>query len=356
MFRKTVLSTLIVLIFGLTSCKVDPKINQPLPVNDLAVIVPEGWPQPVYTFSNNPVSKETFVLGRSLFYETQLSKDNTISCGSCHQNAVAFAHADHQFSHGITDSQGNDQLGVRNSPGLFNLAWHPAFMHDGGVNHIEIQPLAPITNPIEMGEDINEVLTKLSASAKYKALFKAAYGTEEVTTQRMFRAMAQFMGLMYSNNSKYDYYKRGENNVHLNEAEQRGYSLFLAKCNTCHKEPLFTDFQYRNNGLKINISLKDSGRAHITGEPSDLYKFKTPSLRNIALTYPYMHDGSLVSLEKCLDHYTNGITNMVNLDPKLQSGIPMTSDEKKDIIAFLNTLTDYKFVNDARFKDPNFTN
>lgn len=356
MFKKAVLISSSVLIFGLTSCKVDPKINQPLPLNDLAITVPEGWPQPVYTFSNNPVSKETFALGRALFYENLLSRDNSISCGSCHQNFVAFANSDHQFSHGIPDAQGNDQLGIRNSPGLFNLAWHPAFMHDGGVNHIEIQPLAPITNPIEMGEEINNVLAKLSASTKYKGMFKAAYGTEEVTTQRMFRAMAQFMGLMYSDNSKYDYYKRNENNVHLSEGEQRGYNLFLAKCNTCHKEPLFSDFKYRNNGLQINPLLKDSGRAHITGEPSDLYKYKTPSLRNVALTYPYMHDGSLGTLEKCLDHYTNGIINTVNLDPQLQSGIQMTADEKKDIIAFLNTLTDYKFINDARFKDPNFPN
>lgn len=348
MLNKRIL-TVSVLVFGLAACKVDPKINQPLPVNDLVVTVPEGWPEPVYTFSNNPVSKETFALGRALFYEPMLSKDNTISCGSCHQNFAAFANDDHQFSHGV-----NDQLGKRNSPGLFNLAWHPYFMHDGGINHIEVQPLGPISNPIEMAEDINTVMAKLSASGKYKSLFKEAYGTEEVTSQRMFRAMAQFMGLLYSNNSKYDYYKRGENNVTLNEQELRGYSLFVAKCNTCHKEPLFTDFQFRSNGLKVNPLLKDSGRAHITGAPEDVYKYKTPSLRNVALTYPYMHDGSLTTLEKCLDHYTNGIVNPINLDPQLEGGIPMTADEKKDIIAFLRTLTDYKFINDQRFADPNF--
>lgn len=349
-YKKIVLST-VVLIFGLASCQVDPKIIPVLPVNDLEIIVPEGWPQPVYTFSDNPVKKETFSLGRALFYETMLSKDNSISCGSCHQNFVAFAHADHDLSHGI-----NDQKGTRNSPGLFNLAWHPYFMHDGGVNHIELQPLAPISNPVEMDEEINDVTNKLSASAKYRQMFKDAYGTEEVTTQRMFRAMAQFMGLMYSNNSKYDLYKRHENNVQLSDQELRGYSLFLAKCNSCHKEPLFSDFQFRNNGLVRNPALKDSGRAHITANPLDLYKYKTPSLRNVALTYPYMHDGSITTLEKCLDHYTDGIINLTNLDQQLQNGIPMTADEKKDIIAFLKTLSDYKFINDQRFADPNGSN
>lgn len=338
-------------LLGLSACKVDPEIRDPLPVNDLTITVPQGWPQPVYTFSNNVPDKAGFALGRSLFYETMLSKDNTVSCGSCHQNFVAFAHADHKFSHGIEDREG-----VRNSPGLFNLAWHPYFMHDGGVNHIELQPIAPITNTVEMDEDINSVMAKLQNSAKYRQMFKDAYGTEEVTTQRMFRSMAQFMGLMYSYNSRYDYFKRQENNVQLNAQELNGYNLFLAKCNSCHKEPLFTDFQFRNNGLKINPLLKDSGRAHITGLPGDMYRYKTPSLRNVALTQPYMHDGSLTTLEQCLDHYTNGIINMTNLDPQLQAGIPMTADEKKDIIAFLKTLTDYKFINDPRFADPNSTN
>lgn len=347
MTSRSFLSAAVLLLLA-AACKVDPKIVEPLPVNSLAVTVPEGWPQPVYTFSNNTPTSAGFSLGRALFYEPMLSKDNSISCGSCHQNFAAFANDDHALSHGVAD-----HLGVRNSPGLFNLAWHPYFMHDGGVNHIEVQPLAPITNPIEMAEDINDVMAKLQSSDKYKAMFKAAYGSEEVTTQRMFRAMAQFMGLMYSYNSKYDYYKRRENNVQLSDQELRGYSLFLAKCNNCHREPLFTDFQFRNNGLAVNKTLKDSGRAHITGLSSDLYKYKTPSLRNVLLTFPYMHDGSLKTLEDCLNHYTNSIVNTINLDPQLANGIAMTTEEKQDIIAFLKTLTDYKFIADPQFADPN---
>ena len=346
MFKISVLFLLLLFAFA---CKVDPKINSFLVEDNLTEMVPAGWPQPVYTFSVNTISKDKFALGRVLFYETMLSKNNSVSCGSCHQQFVAFANADHAFSHGLYDLSGR-----RNAPAIFNVNWIPLFMHDGGINHIEVQPLGPISNTLEMGENINDVITKLQASAKYKTLFKNAYGNEEVNSQKMLRAMAQFMGLMYSNNSKYDYYKRGENYVQLNPAELRGYSLFLNNCNSCHKEPLFSDYRFRNNGLQVNVFLKDSGRANITRLTEDIYKFKTPSLRNIAKTGPYMHDGRFATLEECLDHYTNGITNQVNLDPLLQSGsIPLSTQDKADIISFLNTLTDYKFINDKRFADPN---
>ncbi|MBK9283930.1 MAG: cytochrome-c peroxidase [Sphingobacteriaceae bacterium] len=342
----------ILFIFFVTctfSCKVDPRIIEELPSDELKEIIPDGWPQPVYTFSTNAITEEKFILGRSLFYETLLSKDNTISCGSCHQQFVAFAHADHDVSHGI-----NGLLGTRNSPALFNLTWHTSFMHDGGVNHIEVQPLAPIQNPIEMDENISNVLTKLSASAKYRKLFNDAYGDDEVTSQRMFRAMSLFMGMMYSYNSKYDRVRRNEGSS-FDDSEARGYQLFLSKCNNCHTEPLFSDFQMRNNGIAVIPSINDSGRAHITGIPTDKYKFKTPSLRNIAITGPYMHDGRFTTLQQCLNHYNTPFTNTVNLDPLLQTGIiSLSNQDKTDIINFLHTLTDYKFINDKRFADPNF--
>lgn len=330
------------------SCKVDPKINPILPSDDLKEIIPPGWPEPVYRFNNNPIKEQVFVLGRALFYDPILSKDNTVSCGSCHQQFAAFAHADHGFSHGV-----DDKLGTRNAPGMFNLNWHPAFMHDGGVNHIEVMPVAPIQNPVEMDLAFNDALEKLKNSNRYKKLFAAAYGDENVTSSRMLKAMAQFMGLMYSYNSRYDMFKRGENGVTFTEQEQRGYQLFLANCNSCHKEPLFTDFSYRNNGLTVNALINDSGRAHITQLPEDKFKFKVPSLRNIALSAPYMHDGRYATLQQCLDHYTNNVVNMVNLDPLLlPNGIPMNAQQKSDIIEFLKTLNDYKFIGDKRFADP----
>jgi len=336
-------------VFVFTSCKVDPKIIEPLPTDNLVEVIPEGWPNPVYSFSVNTISEDKFVLGRALFYDPILSVDSTVSCGSCHQQFSAFAHADHNFSHGIYD-----RLGTRNAPGLFNLNWLPLFMHDGGINHIEVQPLGPITNTLEMGADINPVIAKLQASSKYKNLFKKAFGTDVVNSQNMLRAMAQFMGLIYSYNSKYDLFKRHENNVQLSDAELRGYNLFLTNCNSCHKEPLFSDFAFRNNGISVNIYLKDTGRAHITGLPQDRYKFKTPSLRNIAKTAPYMHDGRFNTLQECLDHYANVKPNLINLDPLLQNnGLPLSAQDKQDIIAFLYTLTDYKFLADRRFADPN---
>ena len=216
-----------------------------------------------------------------------------------------------------------------------------------------MQPLGPIQNPIEMGEQFTHVLVKLQNSAKYRQLFFKAYGTEEATDTRVLRSMAQFMGLMYSYNSKFDHYKRNEENVKLNEQELRGYSIFQNKCGGCHSEPLFSDFKLRNNGIAVDPLLNDSGRAHITGMPEDRYKFKTPSLRNVALTGPYMHDGRYTSLQQCLDHYTD-IKNLTNLDPTIPStGIPLTAQEKTDIITFLNTLTDYEFINDPKFADPN---
>jgi len=340
-------SLLFLSVLFLFNCKVDPKIVPVLPSDNIAEVVPDGWPQPNYTFSTNPVSEAGFVLGRALFYETLLSKDNTISCGSCHQLTSAFANTEHKLSHGI-----NDLLGKRNAPGLFNLTWHTSFMHDGGINHIENQPPAPITNTVEMGEEIENVVKKLQASDKYRKLFNDAFGDELVNSQRMFKAITQFQGLIYSYTSKYDEYKAGK--AQFSEAEKRGYSLFLAKCSACHKEPLFSDFVIRSNGLPVDPSLNDIGQGLVDNQPGSYYKFKTPSLRNIAKTGPYMHDGRFSTLQQCLNHYTGGITNFTNLDPLLQNGIPMTDGEKADIVEFLLSLTDYRLLSDKRYADPNF--
>jgi cytochrome c peroxidase len=335
-----------IFLFFLISCSVDPKIKPQLPSNDISEIIPEGWPQPVYRFDNNPLTKEGFELGRELFYEEMLSSNNLISCGSCHQAFSAFANSDHRFSHGI-----NDLLGNRNAPGLFNMNWNSTFMWDGGINHLENQPLAPIVNPIEMNEDLNNVIAKLSASNKYKQLFKNAFGNEEINSQKILKAFAQFQGVLYSYNSKYDQFKRNE--VSLTNEEQAGYNLFIQKCNNCHREPLFTDHDFKNNGLPVDATINDFGREKITNTIEDRFKFKTPSLRNIGLTAPYMHDGRFNTLEQVLNHYASGVSNTTNLDPSLQSGISLTSVDKSNLKAFLLTLTDYKFIQDERFKDPN---
>jgi cytochrome c peroxidase len=330
--------------FFFISCSVDPEVKPLIPVDDVKEIIPEGWPAPYYNFSANPITADGFILGRTLFYDPILSADNTISCGSCHQQFVAFAHAGHTVSHGI-----NGLLGTRNAPAIQNMNWNPYYMHDGGVLNLELQPAAPITNPVEMNESLSNVVNKLSNSGKYNQLFTKAYGDADVNTQRIFKALAQFMGTLYSYNSKYDEVKKGQASFTSNE--ENGYNLFLQKCASCHKEPLFSDYQFRNNGLAINPLINDSGRAHITADPNDRYKFKTPSLRNIEKTSPYMHDGSLQTLEQCLDHYTSGIVNLTNLDPALSGGISLTLQEKSDIVSFLKTLTDTKFLTDKRYAE-----
>lgn len=328
-----------------TACA-DPVHDDSVPVTKVTFYVPEGFPQPVYNFQNNPITQEGFALGRKLFYDPILSRDSSISCGSCHQQFVAFANSDHRFSHGV-----DDLLGKRNAPGLFNIAWFPNFMWDGGVNHLEVQPLAPITNPVEMDESISNVIVKLQRSPVYRSMFLSAFDTDSITTQLTMRAMAQFMAAMISDDSPYDRYRNGTGT--LNAAEMRGLQLFRSNCESCHREPLLTDMQFRNNGLSLNYTA-DPGRALITGLPQDSGLFRVPSLRNVALTYPYMHDGRFQSLSQVLDHYTSGVQQGGSLDPLLLSNpIVLTAQDKSDIISFMGTLTDQRFIRDSRFSEVN---
>ena len=319
--------------------------DKALPTTPLSFLVPQGFPQPVFNFDANPVTKEGFELGKRLFYDGKLSKDGNFPCGSCHQQFAAFATFDHDLSHGF-----NNQFTTRNAPGLFNLAWHASFHWDGGINHLEVQPLAPITAPNEMAEDINVVIEKLKQDDQYKTMFRSTFGTEEINSQRMLKALSQFMIMMVSGNSKYDKMKRGE--ATFNSAEQAGYLTFKAKCASCHVEPMFSDFSFRNNGLSLNTFLKDFGRMRITNKSSDSLKFKVPSLRNVYETYPYMHDGRFWNLSQVLDHYSGGIQNSNTLDPLLKNNIPLTAIEKFNLLYFLGTLSDTSFTKDKRFGQP----
>lgn len=305
--------------------------------------VPEHFPQPVYTFQNNSQTRLRFELGRDLFYDPILSLDNTISCASCHSQTHAFADHNNAFSSGVGGAQG-----VRNSPSISNLAWYPAFMWDGGVNHLEVFSVAPITNPLEMKESVSNVLLKLNASEKYKKKFKEAYGSVAITDQRMLQALSQYMAMVISADSKYDQFRLGK--IKLSEDELAGLNLFRDKCASCHKEPLFSDFSFRNNGLDETFA--DPGRSGITQDPADEGKFKVPSLRNVELTYPYMHDGRYFTLNQVLEHYSTGIKTSGTLDPSLSSGISMTATEKQQIIRFLKTLTDYTLMADPLLSEP----
>lgn len=300
--------------------------------------VPKGWPKPnKKLFSKNPITEEGFELGKKLFYDGNLSQDGFVSCASCHQQFAGFATFDHDVSHGV-----NNSFTTRNAPALFNLAWMDEFHWDGGVNHLEVQPLSPLTAPNEMGENIENVIAKLNADPEYPPLFKKAFGTDKITTQNMLKALSQYTGSLVSANSKYDQVMRGEKT--FTKIEEKGYELFKANCEVCHKEPFFTDFSYRNNGLTLN-RFKDVGRMTITGKAEDSLKFKVPSLRNIQVSYPYMHDGRIFSVPQVLDHYTSGIQkDQPTLDPILKKDIVLSQREKYEIMYFLNTLTDSTFL------------
>lgn len=305
--------------------------------------VPDHFPEPVFNFQNDPQSYYRFDVGRDLFFDPILSLDNTISCATCHAQVHSFA------DHGAAFSAGVDGvLGTRNSPSIANMAWSPSFMWDGGVNHLEVFSVAPITNPLEMKETMANVVAKLNANATYRAKFKKAYNAHEINDQLLLRALTQYMMMIISDQSKYDKYVRGD--VSFTSEEITGKNLFQAKCASCHTEPLFSNYAFINNGLDETFT--DLGRGQITLDPADNGKFKVPSLRNVAMTYPYMHDGRFYSLEQVLDHYSNGIKNSSTLHPSLQNGIPMTEDEKKAIITFLKTLTDYELMENPFLREP----
>lgn len=310
--------------------------------------LPANFPPPVYNLRGNPLTKEGFDLGRKLFYDPLLSRDNTISCGSCHIQPNAFTHHGHDVSHGI-----DDQLGTRNSPPIMNLAWSTFFFWDGGVFNLDLQPIAPIENPVEMDEHLPTVTAKLQQSDLYKSLFKKAFGTEEITSAKMLKALSQFMLQCVSANSKYDHYVRNEG-AQLTADELAGRTIFQQKCSSCHATDLFTDNAFHNNGL-IPSMVNDSGRYRITLNEKDWHLFKTPSLRNIAVTSPYMHDGRFRTLSAVLDHYSSGVQKSATLDKRLingnKTGIPLTADEKNKLIVFLSTLTDMEFLKDPKLSE-----
>lgn len=314
---------------------------------DVVFKIPKDFGKPVYSFSENKITPEGFILGRKLFYDTILSLDNSISCGTCHQQYAAFAHIDHALSHGI-----QDRVGTRNVSALQNLAWSENFMWDGGINHLEVQPISPLTNKVEMAESLEGIISKLKKRADYQKAFYLAFEDSLINTERIMKSLSQFMGLMISSNSRFDKYIAGKEK--FSDSEKNGYKLFMSKCVSCHKEPLFTDQTFRNNGILPNPRLNDKGRAIITENENDNYKFKVPSLRNVELTFPYMHDGRFKNLNEVLNHYNNTSNFAEGTDELIFKIGKLSKVELNDLKLFLLTLTDKTFIYDRRFADPNF--
>lgn len=303
-----------------------------------------------------------------LFHDNRLSSDNTINCASCHSQSNALSDPN-QFSVGVNGAQGN-----RNGMAIFNLAFHEGgFFWDGRATTLREQALGPIENPLEMNETLPNVISKLNQDPDYLAAFTLAFGDENITSERIALALENFMFSITSDNSKYDQFLLG--NATLTDSEERGRRLFFggnngngggpgngpgglggANCVRCHGGPNFDDRRFFNIGLDSDANITDIGRQEVTGNPNDRGKFKTTSLRNIAVSAPYMHDGRFSTLEQVLNHYNNGIENSATLDPGLRNaannGMGLSQQDRTDIINFLHTLTDFTYLNNPDYGAP----
>jgi cytochrome c peroxidase len=349
---------LLLAIAGLTAyTSTEPVV----PIGDYVFNYPANFGNRINVPANNPTTQQGFYLGRLLFYEPKLSATNTISCGSCHQQSKAFTDGK-ALSIGV-----NNGLATRNSMSLANLLWTRKFFWDGRAASLEEQAVFPLTNPHEMGQAIEISVQKLSNTKLYPGLFKIVYGDSIITGDRISKAIAQFERTLISANSRYDQYLR--NAYQPTGDELKGMELFnrgadpakgirVANCTHCHGGPKTYLELFHNNGLD-SIS-KDEGLFAFTGLVTDRGRFKVPTLRNIALTAPYMHDGRFKTLDEVVEHYSEHIKQSVSLSAFLQGesnevggkSFKLMPKEKKQLIAFLNMLTDSTFITDKRFSDP----
>ena len=306
---------------------------------------PVDIPPPVYTLPVSTNDSALRELGRMLFYDTVLSVDGSTSCATCHQQFSAFSHIDHALSHGV-----EGRIGRRNVPALQNLAWQTSYMWDGAIEHLDMQALSPLTGHDELGEMLPNVLDKITRSAFYAPRFVSAFGSDTVSIPRIITALGRFGASLVSMNSRYDRFRRSLDSLTTNEL--RGYKLFQLHCNTCHTEPLFTNNTFVSSGLPADSMLNDSGRYRVTHDVLDMYRFRVPSLRNIAVTHPYMHDGRFKRLRDVMAFYADPSRHASHADPRI-GGIGVLNDAaRKDIIAFLLTLTDDEFLRSPQHADP----
>ncbi|SEM56718.1 cytochrome c peroxidase [Chryseobacterium taichungense] len=333
----------------LTSTACSDEVMEPLEKNEAYPLEkPAGFPEMTFDVTGNPITINGVALGKKLFYEGKLSRNNTISCGFCHIQEYAFTHHGHNVSHGI-----DDRLGIRNAPPIQNMAFLKNYTWDGVSHNLDERSLVPITTDFEMDSSLPEAVGKLNADSNYKKMFKAAFGDENITGDRVLKAISQFMATLVSADSKYDRMKKGTA-VFTNE-ENQGMSLFQNKCASCHSGEMFTDESYRNTGMYYNPQFDDRGRYRVTLDWNDNMKFRVPSLRNVEYTAPYMHDGRFYTLDAVLNFYYENVEEQPNLDPLLKQnghiGIPMNNQEKQYIIAFLRTLSDQSFITNPKFAE-----
>ncbi len=326
-------SIIVFFLLLLFACK--KEAEQVQTTNPYQLNKPVHFPAIAYNNPENEITQQKYILGKRLFFDPILSIDSSISCASCHAPEHAFADHNLALSKGI-----NGKVGTRHSPALFNLAWMRSFNWDGGVNHLEVFPIAPITNELEMGEDLKNVLRKLNQSQSYQVGFKAAFGSDKIEDKQMMLALTQYMLMIVSDDAKYDQVKRGT--AAFTAQEQEGYLVYQNHCSSCHVEPLFTSPEYKSNGF--NKDAKELGRMRITQLEKDRNLFKVPSLRNLKFTYPYMHNGKLWNLDAVIAHYQLPKPDALNAEPSIVNGMKLTETEVNALKAFLNTLNDNTFI------------
>ncbi|WP_240623398.1 cytochrome-c peroxidase [Brumimicrobium aurantiacum] len=351
-----ILSTLIIL----TSCKKNLVV---MSITPYELEIPSHFPaMPIP--EDNPMSVEGVELGRKLFYDTRLSLDNSISCASCHNQTSGFSD-NAQFSTGVNGATGN-----RQSMALVNLGWQSSFFWEGRAETLEEQILHPVRDPLEMNQTWEVTAEKLKQVEDYQNDFYQVFDVVNFDSTHISKAIAQFLRTLISSQSKYDVMYKFNNNLPLNTFEQELYaqitneewagmdlffSLTNGDCLHCHDGPLMqVQGLFSNNGLDETFT--DIGRMIVTGNPNDKGKFKVPSLRNIEVSAPYMHDGRFSNLDEVINHYSFGVVESSTIDPMMefshQGGVQLDAQEHNLIKAFLKTFTDHEFLNNPDFKDP----
>ncbi len=342
-----------ILFLGLWSCR-DPKGVTPIeePFEPTLVTLEMPYLFPIMEIpEDNPLTIEGIELGRALFYEPMLSGDDSQSCSSCHLAEASFTDPK-RFSKGI-----DGLLGKRNAMPIINVGWMDKLFWDGRASGVEDQVIFPVEDPIEMHANWDNVIQKLQSSDKYPELFRKAFKVKGISKNRAIQAIAQFERTLISANSKTDKVLESGSGIFYTDQEQEGRDLFFserADCFHCHGSILFTDGKFHNNGLDENHEA-DPGLYLVTQNAADKGKFKTPTLRNLKFTAPYMHDGRFETLDEVIEFYSSNVKVSSTLDPLMthEGGIDMTATEQAALKAYLLTLTDTSFINNEACSDPN---
>lgn len=324
-------------LLGLSGCR----SHQDVPIGKhITPIVPLGLP-PLTIPKDNPLTEESIALGRSLFFDFRLSQDNTVSCASCHSPAKAFADG-RRVSTGVAGT-----LGVRNAPTLLNAAYLKTLFWDGRAASLEDQSGSPMQNSLEMHQNHMLTVFRVNADPEYRVMASKAFGSPSLDLVRVERAIAAFERTLLSGDSPFDRYQYGGEKSALTASQIRGLATFQdparGNCASCHtildRYALFTDNKFHNLGVGVaeDGSFSDSGRFQLTGNPSDRGAFRTPTLRNVALTAPYMHDGSEKTLKQVVDFYAGKGNSNPNLDPEMQK-IHLSDQDRSDLVEFLKAL------------------